>query len=517
MNRCLSHLPVGHRAPERHDVPSACEYHHGKADIFLYNEHGAAPCGCGMHQTGSDTATLLNDLIDTANVLVVELDPMGRIVWVNGAVSRLCGWDLAEIAGQPWVDTFILPTEQDAVRECLAEASRPQGSANRKFSLLLRSGEERVIDWFQKPIFDADHKILGLICLGHDVTDGERMREALNASENRAQGVLATAVNAIITISERGIIETVNVATERVFGYTKEEMIGQNVSMLMPEPYRDQHDAYLATYKRTGHRKIIGIGREVIAKRKDGSVFPIDLSVGEVVLPNARIFTGIIRDLSERKALEEKILSISEEEQARIGQDIHDDLCQQLAAIGCLSKVVYQQLNAANSPEAAQLAEITRLITRANSRAREMSRGLMPVVLDSAGLMAAVADLARSSERIFRVSCPFHCDPPVQVADNKLATQLYRIAQEAVANAIKHSKADRIEISLALNDGMIELIVRDNGIGIPEQKTGDGMGLLTMSHRARMVSGSLTVSQDRFGGTVVQCIVPAVLPPLPQQ
>lgn len=467
-----------------------------------------------MHQTGSNTATLLNDLLDTADVLVVELDRKGRIVWMNGAVGRLCGGPPAGLLQQDWVERFVLPEEREAARRYLAQAALNKTGSNRRGSLLLEDGSRRVIDWFYKPIQDAAHQPVGLICLGHDVTDSERMREALQVSEDRAQGVLATAVNAIVTISDRGVIETVNEATERMFGYTKEEMIGQNVSMLMPEPYKEQHDGYMEAYKATGRRKIIGIGREVVALRKDGSVFPIDLSVGEVKLANGRIFTGIMRDLTERRALEEKILSISEDEQARIGQDIHDDLCQQLAAIGCLSKVVYQRLTASNSPEALQVNEITRLITRANTRAREMSRGLMPVVLDSAGLMAALADLARSTERIFRVSCPFHCDPPVQVDDNKLATQLYRIAQEAVANAIKHSRADRIEMSLAETDGMLELVIRDNGVGIKNSKTRDtGMGLLTMSHRARMVGGSLTVDRDRFGGTLVQCLVPALASP----
>ncbi len=506
-------ISLKHRQASGQSLASGAHEH----DIFLYNEHGAAPCGCGMHQTGSDTATLLNDLLDTAEVLVVELDHAGRIVWFNGAVSRLCGWQLGELRGEDWVERFVQPAEQETVRQCIAHVAAPQSSANEKSSLLKSDGQARVIDWFYKPIHDASQQQVGLICLGHDVTEGERMREDLKGSEDRAQGVLATAVNAIVTISERGLIETANEATERVFGYAKEEMIGQNVSMLMPEPYREHHDGYLDAYKKTGLRKIIGIGREVIAQRKDGRVFPIDLSVGEVKLPNGRIFTGIMRDLSERRALEEKILSISEDEQARIGQDIHDDLCQQLAAIGCLSKVVYQRLNVINSPEAMQLAEITRLITRANTRAREMSRGLMPVVLDSDGLMAALADLARSTERIFRVSCPFACDPPVQVGDNKLATQLYRIAQEAVANAIKHSRADRIEMSLALNDGMIEMVIRDNGIGIQGHKSSDGMGLLTMSHRARMVSGSLSIDHDRFGGTVVQCIVPSLTPSPPSQ
>lgn len=143
------------------------------------------------------------------------------------------------------------------------------------------------------------------------------LRRELRESQLRTTGILETAVSAIITISELGIIETVNAATEGMFGYQREEMIGKNISMLMPTLYREQHDGYLANYCETGHRKIIGIGREAAAQRKDGSIFPIDLSVGEVNLPSGRIFTGIIRDLTERKMLEEKLLSISEDEQSR--------------------------------------------------------------------------------------------------------------------------------------------------------------------------------------------------------
>ena len=468
-----------------------------------------------MHKTGSDTATLLNDLLDTAGVLVVELDCQGRIIWFNQAVARLSGWSLEELKGKDWGEVVVPPAERGEVRELLNLRGEQQLPAHHKATLLARDGTCRSIDWFHKPTHSEDGTWVGMLCLGHDVSEPERMRDALFASEERAQGVLATAVNAIITISERGIIETVNAATERIFGYRREEMIGQNVSMLMPSPFRECHDGYLDNYKRTGERKIIGIGREVVAQRKDGSVFPMDLSVGEVKLPNSRIFTGIIRDLSDRKHLEEKIVSISEEEQARIGRDIHDDLCQQLAAIGCLAKVAYQRLTATNSPEALQVNEVVRLITSANIRAREMSHGLMPVVLDSAGLMAALSELARSTERIYRVATLFYCDPPVQVSDNKLATQLYRIAQEAVGNAIKHSQADTLEITLELNAGMIVLAIRDNGRGIPEDvaNTSTGMGLLTMSHRARMLGGTLTVERDPFAGTVVECVVPALSTP----
>lgn len=337
----------------------------------------------------------------------------------------------------------------------------------------------------------------------------EDLQRELEDCKLRASGILETAVNAIITINERGIMETVNASTEQMFGYRREEMVGQNVSMLMPAPYHQHHDGYLMNYRQTGQRKIIGIGREAMAQRKDGSTFPIDLSVGEVLLPGGRIFTGIIRDLTERKLLEEKLISISEDEQARIGQDIHDDLCQQLAAIGCLAKVVHRQLVASCSPEAGQLDEIARLITNANVRAREMSRGLMPVVRDASALMEALDELASSTERIFRISCPFRCDAPVRITDNKMATQLFRIAQEAVANAIKHSNADRIEIRIQRADGILELTIRDNGCGISEAaaEKSRGIGLMTMNQRARMIGGQLSLLPEPGGGTLVRCTV----------
>jgi PAS domain S-box-containing protein len=338
----------------------------------------------------------------------------------------------------------------------------------------------------------------------------EQVRKALRTSEERNRAIVETAVNSIITINERGVIESVNSATERLFGYPSEELVGQNVSKLMPSPYREHHNGYLAQHLKTGDRKIIGIGRETLAQRKDGSVFPIDLSVGEVQLPHGRIYAGIIRDITDRKVLEQQILRISEDEQHRIGQDIHDDLCQQLAAIGCLSKVVLQRLAGTQHPDTGSMEEIVRLITQANTRAREMSRGLVPVVLDSEGLMAALGELASGTEKIFRVSCWFRCDPPVHLSENKTATQLYRIAQEAVGNAIKHSQAERIEITLTSSDGSLCLTIRDNGVGIPDHnpQKGTGMGLYTMGHRAKMLGGRLSVGPDVSGGTVVQCLVP---------
>lgn len=461
---------------------------------------------------------LLQSLMDHAGMLVMGLDTRGRIQWMSRGLELLTGWNSDEMKGKDWVASLIPPAHRAAAALLCRGSVGTDRSRSHVKPLVQKNGGLRHVEWFHSDIKNDEGKVTGILCMGRDVSELQLTREALVSSEKRSSAVLETAVNAIITINEDKVIETVNSATERIFGYSRGEMIGQNVRMLMPQPYRDKHDSYVQNYLDSGVKKIIGIGREVVGQRKDGTVFPMDLSVGEALLPEGRrVFTGIIRDLSDRKALEEKILQISEEEQHRIGQDIHDDLCQQLAAIGCLAKVAHQQLQKGSHAQAASLHEIVQLVTQANVRAREMSRGLMPVVLDSAGLMAALAELTQGTERIFRVSCPFRCDRPVEVPDNKMATQLFRIAQEAVANAIKHSHAERIEVTLAEEDGQLLLCIRDNGVGIPDNVTGQstGMGLLTMTHRARMMGGMLTVAHDDFGGTVVNCRVPVSAKPQP--
>jgi PAS domain S-box-containing protein len=125
--------------------------------------------------------------------------------------------------------------------------------------------------------------------------------EALAGSEARIQAIVNTAVDAIVTIDERGIVQAFNPAAEQIFGYSAGEVIGQNVSMLMPSPHREKHDSYIARYLQTGESRIIGIGREVDALRKDGTTFPVELALSEVPTGNGRLFTGILRDITERK------------------------------------------------------------------------------------------------------------------------------------------------------------------------------------------------------------------------
>jgi two-component system CheB/CheR fusion protein len=333
----------------------------------------------------------------------------------------------------------------------------------------------------------------------------------LRDAGERLRAILETAVEGIITIDERGLIESVNAAAEGIFDYQASEIIGKNVSVLMPSPYRSEHDSYLANYLRTGHAKIIGIGREVVGRRKDGSCFPMDLSVSEVRLAERRLFTGFVRDISERKRLEKEILEISDREQRRIGHDLHDGLCQQLAGIELMSQVLEQKLAAKSKPEAARAALIARHVRDAIGQTRLLARGLSPVTLESEGLMSALEELAANTGKMFHVECVFECESPVLVHDHAAATQLYRIAQEAVSNSIKHGKARRILISLKNVGEQNVLAIKDDGVGLPNVVPKTGMGLRIMEYRAGMIGGAAMAQRDLDGGTSVVCSVPRTL------
>jgi PAS domain S-box-containing protein len=454
---------------------------------------------------------------------------------------------------------------------------------------------------------------------------------ALRDSGERLRAILETAVEGIITIDERGIVESLNPAAEKTFGYQASEIIGKNVSVLMPSPYREKHDAYMSNYLRSGQAKIIGIGREVVGQRKDGSIFPMDLAVSEVRLADRRLFTGFVRDVSdrkraesqvhlvrsaidqgfsavlitdaelpdprvlyinpafakvtgysaekivgqplselaslsrvqqrlksmpedepfadeistfqtpegerwgewrfgpvkdktgtnthwlvifrditERKQLEKGILEISDLERQRIGQDLHDGLCQHLAGIELMSQVLEQKLAGKSKSGATKAGEIAKYVRDAISQTRSLARGLAPVTLESEGLVSALQELAANTEKMFGVACRFVSGSSALLANSAVAMHLYRIAQEAVSNAIKHGKAREIVIRFEPFGARAVLTVSDNGSGLlstPPKK--GGMGLSIMQYRASMVGGLLSVRNHTGGGVSVVCSVPA--------
>jgi len=363
--------------------------------------------------------------------------------------------------------------------------------------------------------------------LFNDITESRHAEELVHEREARLAAILNTASDAIITIDERGVIIAANRATERLFGYSPAELNGQNVSMLMPPPYRDEHNAYLARYLRTGEARIIGTGRELVGQRKDGSIFPLDLAVSEI--DHQRLFTGIVRDISERKALQKHVLEIVTEEQRRIGRELHDGTYQELTGLTLIAGTLRDVLRSLpvcksnghsirrlNEPLFEQLRDMATSLCQnlgeTGRRVRELAHGIMPVQIDAEGLRSALEGLAASTDNLQGMTCRFDCAESVTFTNNTAATHLYRIAQEAINNALRHSQANQIRISLFRESGQIILEVTDNGTGIDLALAGkgaaQGIGLQTMQYRAGIIGGLLKVKRAAEGGTVVRCEIP---------
>lgn len=216
---------------------------------------------------------------------------------------------------------------------------------------------------------------------------------------------------------------------------------------------------------------------------------------------------ALTAQIGARERLERELLRVSEREQRRIGQDIHDSLCQHLTGTALASQVLAEKLGTKKIPEAEDAQKVVELVVDGISQSRNLAKGLNPVAIEAEGLMHALGEFAATTRDLFGVECTFECDYPVLVSDPSVATQVYRIAQEAVGNAIKHGHATEIVVRLDAREDDALLRVEDNGVGItmPPQDAG-GMGLRIMAHRAKVIGASFDVRRkSRNGGTIVTC------------
>ena len=395
----------------------------------------------------------------------------------------------------------------------------------------IRDGQLELVGWcarengsrFRHRLIYVPQSKSGARRTGFDVLlqDLTRQEEVENI-RRRLSAVLETAVDPIITIDERGVIDWINPATAHVFGFTEAELIGKNVRLLMPRPYRSEHDEYLRNYLRTGEAKIIGIGREVTAMRKDGTTFPARLAVSEMRLGEKRLFTGIIHDLSAQRRLERQIVEASTNEQRRIAQDLHDGLCQELVGIALGADTIARRIAGTSRSQADAVDRLAASVREVTMQARQLSHGLNPVNLSAGGLVNALQSLAERISHSLKLDCKLIWDGVAEVHDDSSATQLYRIAQESINNAIRHGKASRIDIRLSVEGNTLKLSILDNGIGFSPRQAAllhphtagkvdnqpvVGIGLATMRYRSNMIGGILDIRSRRTRGTAVTVTV----------
>lgn len=385
---------------------------------------------------------------------------------------------------------------------------------------------------------------------------GQGTASDLRDMNERLRAILETAVEGIITIDERGIIESLNRAAERAFGYTAPEVIGKNVKVLMPSPYREEHDGYMANYIRTGHAKIIGIGREVTGRRKDGSEFPMDLAVSEVKLAGQRLFTGFVRDISERKRAEAKLSELAQTLAERnkeletivyvASHDLRSPLvniqgfsreltrsCQHLrerlaGAIASQDQSVRTVLEE-DIPESlsyiqAGVAKIDVLLAGFLRYSRLGRAALNPERLDMDAMLASIVQTMEFQIKQAGAALTVQHLPPC-IGD---ATQINQVFSNLIDNALKYRDPRRpaaIVISGTEEKGRSVYVVRDNGIGIAREHqakafeifhrlnpgSGDGEGLgLTIAQKAlERQNGKIWVESEPGQGSAFFVSLPA--------
>jgi two-component system, LuxR family, sensor kinase FixL len=319
--------------------------------------------------------------------------------------------------------------------------------------------------------------------------------------------IVESSGDAIFSRKLDGTVSTWNAAAERIFGYRAEEIIGRSSTVLLPSDRPDE-TRQLMERVRTGER----ISHfETARRRKDGSALAVSLSVSPIRNSLGRIVgaSTIARDISVERQLEARIMEIGEQERQRLGRDLHDGLGQHLSGVELLCCSLARSLRKRRCPEADGAQLLVEQIREAVAQTRALARGLTPVMDGPNGLMFALENFSASTSSLFHVRCGFRCEEPVLVPNHATSVHLFRIAQESVANAIRHGNAGQIELSLTRKRGKLVLQIVDDGRGLPSKRQQTtGMGLRIMRYRASVLEGSVDWHAAKPRGVVVTCRVP---------
>jgi len=478
-------------------------------------------------------------IVDSSDDAIIGKDLSGRVTSWNKAAETMFGYASEEMIGEPI--TRIIPEDRlDEEASILGWIRHGQKIVHYVTERQHKHGAIIPVSLTVSPIRDGNGAIIGISKIARDLSELQNAHLDLQSREALVRAILDTVPDAMIVIDAGGLIHSFSRTAERLFGYSTEELVGQDVSVLMPSPDRERHAFYLARYLAGGAPRIIGIGRVVVGQRKDGSAFPMELTVGEVELPDRTLFAGFVRDLTERQERERQINELKSDlvhvsrvtELGELVSALAHEVTQPLTAINNDLIVIRRQLVAGN------LDAVQKSLERAlqqGARARQIIDRIRDH-LNKREMERKVESVSRTIEEARSLALPgveeslklevFVDEEASEAYIDKIQIQqvllnLMRNAAEAMANSV----SPELMIVAAPAGDMVEITVADNGPGLPEEvrthlfrpfvtTKPDGMGVGLSVCRAIIEAhgGTLRAEPSVVGGTVFRMTLPARAP-----
>jgi len=476
---------------------------------------------------------LFTALVTTAADGIIVIDGAGNIRTYNPACERLFGFTAEEVIGKN-VKMLMPEPYHSGHDDYLANYTR---TGEKRIIGIGREVMGRRKDGTTFPMYlsvgegalDDQRIFVGII---HDLTVSKWAENALREREARLRSILDTVPDAIITIDEEGMVESFSPAAARLFGYEEKEILGKNVKLLMPSPYREQHDGYLAAYRQTGVKRIIGIGRIVVGQRRDGSTFPMELAIGEVALAGRRLFTGFVRDLTERQGTERRLQELQLEllhvtrvnAMGQMSSAIAHELNQPLTAsanyISAARRFLQKPDGTAHAQDAMEQAG--KQIMRAGATIKNLRDFIekregqrLPENLNKIieqGIALAFVGMAHLN---VRVRLQLDASLPMVFVDQ---IQIQQILINLIRNAVEAMQGmEKKELTIStsrFDDRHVSVAVRDSGPGLPDairsklfqpfvttKEGGMGVGLMICQSIIQFHGGVIEVSPEDAPGT----------------
>ncbi len=468
-----------------------------------------------------ETKELLERVFSSINLLVAYMDTNFNFIRVNRAYAEADARVPEFFIGK---NHFALyPNEEnEAIFRKVVETGEPYFTFEKPFEYA--EHPERGItywDWSLQPVKDPGGKVSGVVLSLVNVTERKRAQEAGRESEHRYRTLFEESRDAVYITTRDGKFIDINQSTLDLFGYDREELMGMNIRQIYAHP--EDRQRFQAVIERTGSVR----DYEIKFRGKDGTELDCLLTAALRRAHEGSVlgYQGIIRDITDRKRAEEalreseeqlrylssQLLTAQEKERERIARELHDGIGQSLSAVKFGVENGLKQINKETAgPRVKRLEAVIPMIQDSIEEVRKIAMDLRPSVLDDLGILATIAWFCREFQAIYSgIRIEQQLDIREDEVPDPLKTAIYRVLQEALNNVAKHSNANLANISLRRMDGMIELVIEDNGMGFDlEEASRKGLGLSSMKERTELSSGSFTIESATGAGTIIRASWP---------